>query len=112
MIAAEFWDSKTSTASAPPLLLDVTPVAPHATSTELLSKVVLLMLKFDKATLSRYTEPPPPSAEPGRTEEDTAWAEHRKKLLPEMITSKFDPDVFALCRGENIPFSIRDDCGE
>ena len=99
----ELLDPETSTATAPPLLLEGAPVAPHATATELLLKLELLTLKFNRATLLAYTAPPPPLAEPGRTDVELVRAEHSKKLEFDMRTVRLVPVRIGAFGGNSEP---------
>ena len=95
------------------------PVAPHATATELLLKLELLTLKLNSATLLAYTAPPPPLAEPGRTDVELVSAEHSTKsefeikkvrLVPAKIGAfggnsepPMNTDTWAACSRANAP---------
>ena len=101
-----------STAKAPPLLLEGTPVAPQATVTELLVKLELLTFKYDSATLFAYTAPPPPLAVPGRTEVESVSAEHSKKLEFKMRTVTLVPVKDSTLGGKSEPEEKKDNWGE
>ena len=101
-----------STAKAPPLLLEGTPVAPQATVTELLLKLELLTFKYDSATLFAYTAPPPPLAVPGRTEVESVSAEHPEKLEFKMRTVTLVPAKASALGGKSEPAENRDNWGE
>jgi hypothetical protein len=76
---------------APPLQFDGTPLAPLATLTVQLIKVEERNVTFEKATLLRYTAPPPPVAVPGRTAVEFVRAEHAMKLELKASKVKLNP---------------------
>ncbi len=83
--------------------MDGAPVVPNATATELLLKLELLTLKLNRATLLAYTAPPPPLAEPGRTDVELVSAEHSKKLEFEMRKVRFVPAKISAFGGNSEP---------
>ncbi len=88
------------------------PVAPQATVTELLLKLELLTLKFDRATLFEYTAPPPPLAVPGRTDVELVSAEQLTKLEFNMITVRLDPVNVGTFVGSSEPSMNSETWGE
>ncbi len=78
-------------------------MAPHATATELLLKLEWLTLKFNRATLLAYTAPPPPLAEPGRTDVELVSAEHSKKLEFEIRKVRLVPAKIGAFGGNSEP---------
>jgi hypothetical protein len=111
MATTEMFEPGNSTASAPPQLLEGVPVAPQATVTELLLKLQLLALKFDRATLFVYTAPPPPLAVPGRTDVELVSPEHLSKLEFEITTCKLNPVKFMALEDFNDPRTNSEICG-
>ena len=111
MATTEMFEPGHSTANAPPLLLEGVPVAPQATVTELLLKLQLLVLKFDRATLFAYTAPPPPLATPGRTDVELVLAEQLAKLEFKIITVKLNPVKFIALDDFSDPPVNSETCG-
>jgi hypothetical protein len=109
---AELFDPGASTDSAPPLLVEVNPVAPLATVTELLLNVEEVTKTVDKDTLRTYKAPPLPFVEPGRIADANDRAEHSAKLQFKTETVKLKPsDWVSLC-SKNMSLSNNDICGD
>ena len=109
---AELCDPGNSTASAPPLLLEGTPLLPNATYTELPMKLQSIALKLDITMLLAYTAPPPPLDVPGRTDVEVVNALHSMKFEFEMMTVKLNPTKLVELGEDNRPFLNSDTCGE
>ena len=76
--------------TAPPQLLDDTPLAPLATKTEQLLNSKAYKLTFKSATLLTCIAPPPPLDEPGLTALTFVKTEHAVKLEFKMKTVKLN----------------------
>jgi hypothetical protein len=105
-------DPAASTASAPPLLLAIDPVAPHATEILLFLKLHCSTMRCDKATPLTNTAPPPPLVEPGLLGHDKAAPEHDEKLESKMETVRSSPLDAAARSSERKPLSKRASCGD
>jgi hypothetical protein len=102
--AKEEFASSASTAKAPPLLKEGSPVAPLATVTVQLLNVDSIKLKLVRAALLAYTAPPPPFASPGRADDEFENTEHRKKRDFDIRTVTLDPLAPSTpSRGSNRP---------
>ncbi len=103
MSTAECDEPRTTTANAPPLLFEATPVAPQATVTELLVKTQFRTLRLDRATLLTYTAPPPPLARPGRVDDELVKTEQLKKVEFKMKKTRLVPPNDSLFGGDIKP---------
>jgi hypothetical protein len=83
--------SPASTAKAPPLLKEGSPVVPLATVTVLPLNVDSMTLKLVRAALLAYNVPPPPLASPGRADDEFENTEHCKKWDFDIRTVTLDP---------------------
>jgi hypothetical protein len=98
--------------TAPPQLLDDTPLAPLATKTEQLLNSKAYKLTFKSATLLTCIAPPPPLDEPGLTALTFVKTEHAVKLEFKMKTVKLDPDKLGALRGRSRPVLNAETWGE
>jgi hypothetical protein len=84
-------ETPASTATAPPLLKEDSPVAPLVIVTRLLTNLESITLMLVKATLLAYIAPPPPFASPGRTDAALERTEHCVKRDFKINTVRLNP---------------------
>jgi hypothetical protein len=87
----EYFEPPASTAKAPPLLKEGSPVVPLATVTVLPLNVDSVTLKLVRAALLAYNVPPPPFASPGRADDEFENTEHCKKWDFDVRTVTLNP---------------------